>query len=524
MELPSGLRDIPFVFGSILSWSWVLGILYAIIRLGGARIDPLEWYYQNVPLGLLKSFSQADMANSKSDPSFKEVRVGTEEDRNNDTSLTGLDLGKFLSPEYVRYAGLLLIVSALFAFLFRIEWSLTLKIIGAFAGSVIGLAAAEYLLRTKHGRFAAVFFLVAFALGQFGTTLLLQYYQVQVDNSAGKLAVYWLVLKTGISTAAGFGLLRYRSSLAAVGWLIIAYMTPASLERVVHTIPLQFNLTFTIVMAIVSLGLARVLTSQKLAITQCIIGNAFVLSLLVIGYDSSIKFSQYLSVMFLEYTLSPPMQMFIAFAVLFLLQIISSASFAVERQSQATGNAASSNFQEGVIEERLGYFELVLLHIVGAITLIVTQNLTPQIDNYFGITLLSTASISFIALLIVRSKGVSGRYADTLLNLALLLSVGGMFLNTRGPWSALVFLAFSCAMIYVSFTLGTNRTKGYAFVALTVSLFRLYTTSQELFDSIPGTVIILFIGVVLLGLSYKLETIKRVVSGASTKTEKEPQL
>jgi di/tricarboxylate transporter len=79
-------------------------------------------------------------------------------------------------------------------------------------------------------------------------------------------------------------------------------------------------------------------------------------------------------------------------------------------------------------------------------------------------------------------------------------------------------------MIYVSFTLGTNRTKGYAFVALTVSLFRLYTTSQELFDSIPGTVIILFIGVVLLGLSYKLETIKRVVSGASTKTEKEPQL
>jgi hypothetical protein len=149
MELPSGLRDIPFVFGSILSWSWVLGILYAIIRLGGARIDPLEWYYQNVPLGLLKSFSQADMANSKSDPSFKEVRVGTEEDRNNDTSLTGLDLGKFLSPEYVRYAGLLLIVSALFAFLFRIEWSLTLKIIGAFAGSVIGLAAAEYLLRTN---------------------------------------------------------------------------------------------------------------------------------------------------------------------------------------------------------------------------------------------------------------------------------------------------------------------------------------------------------------------------------------
>lgn len=223
--------------------------------------------------------------------------------------------------------------------------------------------------------------------------------------------------------------------------------------------------------------------------------------------------------MFLGYTVSPPMQIFTAFALLFVLQVISSASFAVANQAEVVGAKAATNVEDRVSAERLGYVELVLLHIVGACTLILTQNLTPEIDSYFGITLLSAASISFIALLIVRSKGVSGRYADTLLNLALLLSVGGMFLNTKGPWTALVFLAFSCVMIYVSFVLGTNRTKGYAFVALTVSLFRLYTTSHELFDSIPGTVIILFLGGTLLGLSYKLETIKRVVSGAGAKEE-----
>src|SRR5690606_15638683 len=121
-----------------------------------------------------------------------------------------IDWERFFSVEYFRYAGLLLIVSAIFAFLFRIEWSLTAKIIAAFSGAVASIALAEYALRQEKTRIAGVCFLGAFALTHFGFTLLYKHFTLGNPGALANVET-WVAIKTCLSIAGCFALGRYRA-------------------------------------------------------------------------------------------------------------------------------------------------------------------------------------------------------------------------------------------------------------------------------------------------------------------------
>lgn len=491
------------IFGTIaalLNWSFMIGLLYSVIRMMGTKIDRLEWYYQHVPFGF--PFNSVGGTASTQAPTADRSRPA-------ETLSTPVNWERFFSVEYIRYAGLILIISAVFAFLFRIEWSLPYKIAASFLASFAAIVAAEVGRTKNRERLAGSCFLVSFAFAQFGLTLLFKYFLQESGPQHASLFAelnFWLAVKFGLTLICVFLLRRYPASFVPLVFFIIVYLSPVSLLRVIPVLP-------------TSSGLLFVLATTVLALTYAVHNLRYEVQLLNAVFANLYAFSFINAVNRAWVTLSPfpvgqdtgaieqNIQIFMCLACVFLLHLAAGAMHVARLEGE----------DEDIAEKNLSLpvSELVVYHVLGMSCLIGAQANIPQYNGYYGLTFIVTASLSFFVFLLLRNRKIDNSYTEVLFNAALLLSVVGMFLNTEGTWTAIVFLLFSCLAIYLSFVLGTFRTRVYAFAALTVSMFKLYVECSDLFDSIPGTAMILVIGVILMVLSYKLEGIKSLVASRS---------
>ena len=509
---PAPIDSVAAAGVTVVSWSLTLGLIYSLLRIFGARIEAVEWYYQNVPVGMwsqpVVQLENIPTVQGQQGPVPRFVSASTAQL----PPPAPIDWNKFLSIEYIRYAGLLLIITSLFAFLFRIEWSLLAKIAASFTGGAASLFFAEFLHRKQKSTLSGSCFLGGIALLQFGATLCLRYFQgAPVPGILSSLDV-WLIIKVGMTAAAGLALFRYKASFVPLGWLLIAYATPLSALQVVSSIPTLSGLAIALALTVLSISFAVPLRNHGVVLANSFLANILAITFLNPTHPSWINNAAQNTAAYLADASQLNVQLFATVALIFLLHLVAGVAFAIARKrtnAEATPVVALATI-EG--EEQLAIFESIASHTLGAGALIAVQANIPSLTGFYGVTLLIASCASFISLLIVRQKGVHGVYVEVLLNLALLMSGVGMFLNTHGAWTAIVFLFFSCFIIYLSFVLGTLRTRLYAFAALTVSMFKLYFECSELFNSIPGTAFVLIAGVVLTVLSYKLEGIKAALS------------
>ena len=501
-------------FGAIaalLNWSVTIGVLYGIGRWFGLRIDFLEAYYQQVPTGFdrekLRALPRTAAGPDTQLPDIRALsggdpRAGASGYRPSEER--SFDWEKLLSVEYIRYAGLILIITSIFAFLFKIEWSLACKIGASFIAAALGIIGAEVLTRRTKPVLAGALFLIGFAFAQFGTTLLFKYFQLQQDTGLLGSGNFWLVAKILLTAAAALGLLRYRASFVPTVFFVVAYLTPVSLMQVLDVLSTEAGLVFVVAISMLALVFAVSLDRWGIALVNVILANTYAISFMQPVQEQWQSLYGGVPTEELSVIVSRNMHSFLAVAILFMLHGAAGTVHAL-RRSRGT-NAAAARQADG-----LEIVELALAHVYGLSSLVSIQANIPRLQGYYGVTLLAASTFTFVMFLVVRSRPVSSRYAEVMLNLALAISVVGMFVNTRGTWTAIVFLLFSCLLIYVSFAMGTLRTRGYAFAALTVSMIKLYFECFELFDSISGTAMVLIIGVVLMVLSFKLENIKSLI-------------
>jgi hypothetical protein len=121
------------------------------------------------------------------------------------------------------------------------------------------------------------------------------------------------------------------------------------------------------------------------------------------------------------------------------------------------------------------------------------------------------ANITLIAYLIGKKLQSSTTVTDVMFNAAVILASIGLFIQVNGPWSAVIFLAYSTGVLWFSLYRQNIRTRVYGCVLLLVSCVKLYTEFGSIFDKIWGCVAILAIGLLLVVLSYKFETVKDVM-------------
>jgi hypothetical protein len=512
---PAPIDSVAAAAVTIVSWSLTLGLIYSVLRVFGARIEAVEWYYQNVPVGMW-SQDVIPLENIPTSPGQSIPPPRLVSSAAPSSPPAPINWNKFLSVEYIRYAGLLLIITSLFAFLFRIEWSLPAKIAASLCGATGSLLFAEFLHRKQKATLSGSCFLGGIACLQFAATLCLRYFQgAPVPGLLGSLDV-WLIVKVGMTAVAGLALFRYKASFVPLGWLLIAYATPLSAVHVVSSIPTISGLAIALALTVLSIAFAVPLRNHGVVLANSFLANILAITFSSPTHPSWIGRADQTTATYAAYSSSLNIQLFATVAFIFLLHLVAGVAFAIARKPVGTDAKTPEGLATIEGEEQMAIFESVAAHTLGAGALIAVQATIPSFTGFYGVTLLLASCASFISLLVVRQKGVQGMYVEVLLNLALLMSVIGMFLNTHGAWTAIVFLFFSCFIIYLSFVLGTLRTRVYAFAALTVSMFKLYFECSELFNSIPGTAFVLIAGVVLTVLSYKLEGIKAALTNGKS--------
>lgn len=489
----SKVEPLGFIFaavGSVAQWSVSIGILYAVFRFWGARSETLEWYYQNIPFGWNRGEQPviADASNA----------AGTSVTTDSQATSSAINWEKIFSPDYFRYAGLLLVVTSIASFLFRINWELRAKILACLFGAIAMVVCAEYLRKAGKAVGAAVSFLVAFALAQFTATLSLRYFSLNEPASLLAGLPTWLAVKAGLLCLALTTYHRYPQKFLVPTLLILSFFAPLTISSATGTLPLVPVLLYLGALSAISLFACFTFKQPGLATISAIASNFY---LLVFLWTSVFRNDQILT--FAEYPiLSNPsgagaIEIFLASAAMALANLCAVCGLALRQLKEQ----ASSILSLLVSSQVLGFF-----------VLLTTQAHILDLAGFYGITLLVGALLLMSAFLFLRSKDVSGSVTEVLLNLSLIMSACGLFVETRGPWSAVVFLVFSCLAVYLSFVLGTLRTRVYAGFVLTASIFKLYLECSELFDSVPGTAVILVIGVAIMWLSTKLDALKKLRS------------
>lgn len=497
---PVPFNKIFMTLSVLLSWAFSIGLVYGFFRMFGARGSNFEAFYQNFPIGSLKAMREAlegDANQTSGSQGMPSESAAAMTQRMDEAKQRKKNWEQFLSVDFVRYAGLLLIISSIFAFLFRINWSLTAKITASAAGALAGLGLAEFTRARSHLRTAGFCFLVAVALAQFTCTLLFKYFLLFPDS--GKLAQVetWLTIKTLLSVAGTLCISRYYASFVPIVFFLIVYATPLSLSSIEPDLPLYPGLAFTLAASVVALCYA-VCAKYSVALLNICCATVFALSFARMGAADSL-----LSQMGPLAANERNFAVFLSIGILFLMHTLAGAFHAM-RLHKSGGAFVRQDWTVAILE-------LVSVQGLIAVSLCAVQYHVGMLKGYSGITLLVMSLVTFGSYIAVVKEGVRNEFSEVLLNCALIVSGVGMFLQTEGAWTAIVFLLFSCAAIYVSFVLGTLRTRVYAFCVLAVSMLKLYFECSELFDSISGSAMVLLIGIILMVLSYKIEALKELM-------------
>lgn len=457
---------------SLLFLSFFFGMFYGLFRLAGVRAEGLETFYESFPLNS-RSKGLIDPAApiQSSPPRYSQAPTA------DDISLPSFDWHKLFSFQYLRIAGVILIITSIFSLLFNIRWELIHKIIASGVAGIILLGAAEYF-RGKKGGIATFCAILSFTLLEFMMTLLYQYMQGQNVNAFLQSPDTWLFAKIILAVVLLFTLVRYSAEWLPLTYFLVLAVSPLSLQYVGADLSTVPSLIFIVVFAVLALGTAIIRRRQELLILNAVVGNIF-LHWLVTDSGTAIQWIL-LSLV----------------GILLLGQLVSTIVMSAEnRRNDTVMHIANIVMAHGFALAGMWWL---------------AQSL-PLLDTYIGIAFLIAANLTLIAYLISLQMKIDSKLSDVLLNTAIIVASVGLFIQVEGPWSAVVFLSYSCAVLWYSLYQQNLRTRIYGFVLLTISLIKLYLEFRGIFDQVWGTLAIMVIGLLLVVLSYKFEKVKDVM-------------
>lgn len=499
--------------GQLVYASFAFGVLYGFFRLLGVKGGALEQFYQNFPMGFMTmDTSAAPTAVGTSVPVSSSIRSessaggeGTPSSAQDwqTTSVvsapsSSFDWDDLFSVKYLRYMGLLLILSAAFSMLFRLEWNTTQKLVASLISAIACLAGAEFFKRRHVPALASGLFLPGFACLQFCLTL--GYLLLVQDDPGAVSAPLWLGVKLVVTIGCLPLLSRYSADFTDPIYFIVAFISPIALETFggaavgggVGVVPL---IIFLFALSAVACGWAVMRERVDVLMVALLLAFILTFSAVIPRHIYATSGSQG---SFAEHAY----EVFLFTIALFVLHL---------------GSAAALHLSNGQRWAGLLSAHAVLTHILAGAGAGSAQDWIPELKGYLGVTLVGMSLLTFAAHLFLRSKEVRTAYSETLCQLAMAVSAIGLFLQVEGTWTAIAFLVYSCITLWLSIHYSSKTTRIYAFLMLTVSVFKLYATSSELFDSLSGSSVILIIGVVLMGLATRLERLKRSEAGGEPK-------
>jgi len=489
MFLPEGLSIAAFLFFSF-------GLVYGFCRLFGVRGGAIETLFQNFPYGFWEKdhegagpVSQHEKSEVPQSGKHESLRI---EDRP-DVSHGGPPVARkkksfrwrnVFTFRYLRYAGFLLVISSIFALLFQIEWELVQKIALAFVGGALFLVGAEFLHKKEKKDLASASGLVSFVFFQFGLSLLYSYFAEAGNILADPL--FWLGMKSLLSVLFLFTLFRYPAKFQAATYFFVSYLSPLSLAFTATTLAtVSFSSVFALEYLIPTLALLSLLVIWW-AMKKKDYG---LLSLNVLGFNALVfNFSA-------QYTLTP--------LVLLTIFFIAHLGVAVA--------IAWKERKEFIVEQIAHNIFLHVITLWQVVYILDLLRVSDVLHTYRGVVVLGFALLTFVAYMFTQRGKIQNAFTDVLLNTSIIVSAVGLFLQIEGPWTAIVFLVYSCLILWYGIARRLIRTIIYGFVFLTLSIIKLYLVSPEIFETFTGSSIVLVIGLVLIFLSYKFEKIKDYV-------------
>lgn len=459
--------------------AWILfclfgfGLLYGFFRLLGVRLGILEAIYEHFPVGFMLRDEMQLKAKEGHAP------AGSSKDE-----MASFGWEQLCSFKTLRYAGILLIVSAIFSLLFNIEWDLGKKIIAAVLVAVLAMGAAEWCKRNNRGFAASLSSLISFALAQFALTLFYQYAFQNDFAPALQNAHMVLSLKFLLTCAYLFILWRYPSDVQSLLTFAIAYAGPLTLLYAGAAVSFPVGLVYLTLMT------AIVMTYSCMYVQPAVwIFNAGA----VFGYTYIFWQSEMMAGRDVGAVSVVALFSYVAF---YLVHLICS-----------TSNLMRRGKPEGWIE----FGHLIAVHIFVALGFWSLQDTLWIASEYLGAGIFLLGMGAFAASIASRKKVNSPLWHQLTVNLAIIFSAAGLFIQVKGPWSAVGFLFYACAVLWFSLYQQSIRTRIYGFLILLVSMVKLYLQFGEIFNSIPGSVAILVVGGLLVALSYKFEDLSRLV-------------
>jgi hypothetical protein len=433
---------------------FTVGALYGLLKLFNVKSDMLDSVYNNFPIG----FWIDHAAEEKSRKSKKKK-----------SKFKWKDLFTF---KYLRYIGVLLVASAVGSLLFQIEWALFEKIVFSFATAFVFILLAEAFAKRKKPTASSVSTLVSFGLVLFGFGLCAEYFQ-NMDAIYATMN-FWIGAQV-LSILLFLPLvLRYSSSFSAKIFLIAAYLVPFAMESTGLAM-LQLESIITIIAACTLAGFILAFKGKDYGL---LLINLLLAEALLFSFSASLPYS----------------------ALFTLIGIFVAHLYATTLLA-----SKEKKLQSLQLTHSIGLHVVVLSHFL---YLVDTANFPHDIGAYLGLCFLGFALLTFIAYALTQVQKINTTVTKALLDTSLIVSGIGFFLQVEGQWSAVLFLAYACAILAFGIYRHAFRSVIYGFIFLTVSIIKLYLVSPEIFDTVSGSIIILLLGAIIIALSYKFEAVK----------------
>ena len=159
------------------------------------------------------------------------------------------------------------------------------------------------------------------------------------------------------------------------------------------------------------------------------------------------------------------------------------------------------------------FFPILTLNLLFALSFVSSDHL---LSGYPGLLVLSYALCTFIAYMFTTKSDNYNAYTKVLFNTSIITSAVGLFMQIEGQWSAIIFLVYSCLILWYGLHAKLLRTIIYGFIFLIISIIKLYFAAPMLFETITGNILIMVIGLIIIFLSYKFEKIKDYVDNFET--------
>lgn len=450
------------VLSALASIAWLtfsFGFFYGLFRAFGLRSAGLESFYQSFPFGMGKgSYTETDTT--------KEPKRAPAEP---------FDWHKLFSFQYLRFIGVLLIITSVFSLLFNIEWALLYKIIAAAISGLILLGGAEWL-RTRKGGISPFLAILSFALLQFSLTLT---YQYALSNGWPVMLTSpdtWLYAKIGLTVVLLFTMTRYPAAWMPLLYVLVGWFSVTSLSYVGGSVSPMAAAVFVVALSAITLVAASALKRIELLIANVFLAN-ITLEVLLLPEATNVR------------------NLFLIVLIgIFAAQLLTTVMMSAKEPREVGPHIVN----------------IVIAHIGLLIGVQAIRYLFPLIDTYIGVAFLVLANITLLAYLLGKKMKSSDAVMDVMFNAAVILASIGLFIQVDGPWSAVIFLAYSTLVLWFSLYRQNIRTRVYGCVLLLVSSIKLYTEFSGIFDKIWGCVAIMVIGLLLVVLSYKFEAVKDV--------------